>query len=148
MQIAKGIRIPTPFGGSIKTPAIETPPMSLPAKPDAHGRKALGLALGKDAAMVVGLIPYVGEIPQAMLEDMHEGEILSNLSADEFRTYVEYNKVFPSTVAMARTILFPKEVETAEQPAKIPGILPMPPQDGPPLPRMLNIYWPGAKAKA
>ena len=34
MQILPSIEIPTPFGGTISTPPLETPPLKLPAMPD------------------------------------------------------------------------------------------------------------------
>ena len=109
MKLFTGPRIPTPFGGEIKLPDLETPPLSLPAMPDARAAKAIGHGLGEDAAQLIGLIPWIGDIVEDILEDMHHAEIKQILSPDEYRKFAEYNKSFPSAVALARTLCF-KEV--------------------------------------
>ncbi len=144
MKILAGPRLPGPFG-SIKLPDLETPPIKLPSKPDAHARKAIGHAIGQDGATVVGLIPWVGEDIQAVLEDLHQAEIQQTLTTEEYRTFLQYNKLFPSTVAMGRTLLFKEVKTTKELPKGIKGLMPMSPKDGPPLPRSLGIKWLGGK---
>lgn len=109
MKIFTGPTIPTPFGGSIKLPDLETPPITLPKRPDDHARKAIGHALGEDAAQIVGLIPWVGDIAEDILEDLHHAEIKNILTTEEYRKFSEYNKTFPSAVAMVRALCF-KEV--------------------------------------
>ncbi len=108
MKIFTGPKIPTPFG-EIKLPDLETPPLSLPTKPDARATKAIGHGLGEDAAQIVGLIPWIGDIAEDILEDMHHAEIKKILTDDEYRKFVGYNKAFPTTIALARTLCF-KEV--------------------------------------
>lgn len=107
--IMSGIKIPTPFGGSISTPPIETPPLTLPKMPDDHARKAIGHALGEDASQIVALIPWAGDVLSDILSDLHYAEIVKILTPDEYQKFVEYNKMFPSSVAMVRTLCF-KEV--------------------------------------
>lgn len=109
MQIIPSIEIPTPFGGTISTPPLETPPLKLPAMPDERSAKAIGHGVGEDAAMIVGLIPWAGDVLADILIDMHHAEIKKILTADEYRKFAEYNKSFPTTVALARTLCF-KEV--------------------------------------
>jgi len=109
MQLIPSFKIPTPFGGTISTPPLETPPLSLPAMPDARTAKAIGHGLGEDAAQIVGLIPWVGDILEDILEDMHHVEIKNILTAEEYRKFAEYDKSFPTTVALARTLCF-KEI--------------------------------------
>ena len=109
MQIIPSIEIPTPFGGSISTPPLETPPLKLPATPDERIAKAIGHGVGEDAAMIVGLIPFVGDVLQDILVDMHHAEIKNILTDAEYRTFANYNKSFPTSVALARTCCF-KEV--------------------------------------
>ena len=109
MQIIPSIKIPTPFGGTISTPPLETPPLKLPAMPDAHARKAIGHGLGEDAAAIIGLIPWAGDILADILVDMHHAEIKEILTDAEYRTFAKYNKSFPTAVALARTFCF-KEV--------------------------------------
>uniref|UniRef100_A0A6M3M293 Uncharacterized protein n=1 Tax=viral metagenome TaxID=1070528 RepID=A0A6M3M293_9ZZZZ len=108
MKIFTGPEIPTPFG-VIKLPDAETPPLKLPAMPDARATKAIGHGLGEDAAQIVGLIPWIGDIIEDALEDSHHVEIKKLLNPDEYRRYAEYNKSMPTTVALVRTLCF-KEV--------------------------------------
>lgn len=109
MIIIEGIAIPTPFGGSIKTPNLETPPVKLPRMPDKRGMQAIGHGIGEDAAAIIGLIPWVGELAEDALQDCHDVEIKNILTVDEYREYSEYNKSLPSAVALARVFCF-KEV--------------------------------------
>ena len=109
MQIIPSIEIPTPFGGTISTPPLETPPLKLPAMPDERSAKAIAHGLGEDAAMIVGLIPWVGDVLADILVDMHHVEIKKILTDAEYRTFAEYNKSFPTAIALARTCCF-KEV--------------------------------------
>jgi len=108
MKILEGPSIPTPFGGSVKLPDLETPPIELPQMPDERGRKAIGHGLGEDAAQIVGLIPWIGDIVEDILEDLHHAEIKKILTADEYRKFAEYNKSFPTAIALARTLCFRK----------------------------------------
>ena len=106
MKIFSGPTIPTPFGGSIKLPDLETPPLKLPSIPDERGMKAIGHSLGEDVAQIIGIIPWVGGILEDILEDMHHAEIAKILTPDEYKKFTEYNKIFPSAVAMIRTLCF------------------------------------------
>ena len=106
MKIFEGPEIPTPFGGTIKLPDLETPPLSLPAMPDGRAAKAIGHGLGEDAAQLIGLIPWIGDIAEDILEDLHHAEIKDILTADEYREFAEYNKAFPTTIALIRTLCF------------------------------------------
>jgi len=108
MEIFTGPKIPTPFG-VIKLPDAETPPLKLPTMPDDHARKAIGHGIGEDAAAIIGLIPWVGEIVEDALQDMHHIEIKKILTDAEYHKFAEYNKSFPTAVALTRTLCF-KEV--------------------------------------
>lgn len=105
MKLFSGPTVPTPFG-TIKLPDLETPPLKLPKIPDDHARKAIGHGLGEDAAQIIGLIPWIGDIAEDILEDMHHAEIKKLLTAEEYRVFAEYNKSFPSAVAMIRALCF------------------------------------------
>jgi len=109
MQIISSIKIPTPFGGTISTPPLETPPLKLPTMPDARARKAIGHGIGEDLAEVVGAIPFAGSFIEDSLQDMHFAEIKKILTPDEYSKFSEYNKAFPSAIALARIFAF-KEV--------------------------------------
>lgn len=109
MKIIEGPTLPTPFGGTIKLPDLETPPLTLPKMPDERGRIAIGHSLGEDAAQIVGVIPWAGGVLEDLLEDMHHAEILKTLTPEEYSKFTEYNKSLPSTIAMIRVFCF-KEV--------------------------------------
>lgn len=108
MKIIEGPEIPTPFGGSIKLPDLETPPISLPKMPDEHAAKAIGHGVGEDAAALIGLIPWVGEIVEDALQDLHHAEIKKILTTEEYSKFAEYNKALPTSLALARTLCFKK----------------------------------------
>lgn len=109
MKIFSGPRIPTPFG-SIKMPDLESPPVMLPKMPDDRGRKAIAHGIGQDAAdAVIGIIPWVGDILADTIGDMHYAEIRKILTPEELDKFVEYDKMFPTTVALAKIFCF-KEV--------------------------------------
>lgn len=108
MKLFTGPKIPTPFG-EIKVPDAETPPIRLPKMPDERGKKAIGHGIGEDAASILGIIPWVGELAEDALQDTHHAEIRKILTAEEYRKFAEYNKSFPSAIAMIRTVCF-KEV--------------------------------------
>lgn len=106
MQLIPSLKLPTPFGGTISTPPLETPPLSLPAMPDARTAKAIGHGLGEDAAGIIGMVPFLGEIIEDALQDMHHVEIKNILTDAEYRAFANYNKSFPSAVALARALCF------------------------------------------
>ena len=107
MKLLSGPKVPTPFG-EIKLPDLETPPINLPKVPDERGRKAIGHGIGEDAASILGIIPWVGELAEDALQDMHHAEIKKILTDAEYREFAEYNKSFPSAIAMMRTVCFKK----------------------------------------
>jgi len=109
MKIIEGPKIPTPFGGEIKLPDLETPPIELPKIPDPRARKAIGHGIGEDLAQIVGVIPFVGPFIEDALEDMHHVEIKKILTPDEYSRFAEYNKALPSSLALARTLCFTRQ---------------------------------------
>lgn len=106
-KIFTGPEVPTPFG-KIKLPDIETPPLRLPTAPDERTRKVLGHGLGEDLSGVIALVPWIGDIIADALEDTHHAEIKKILTGEEYSRFAEYNKAMPTTVALARTLLFKK----------------------------------------
>lgn len=150
-QLLPSIRIPTPWGVSVHLPALETPPFQLPSKPNEAGKMAIKNAIAQDVADIAGtfleLIPPPFDVAidygRDMVVDLHAKEIKDTLSPAEYDCYLNYNKIFPSTVAAVRCTCF-KEVG-AKAKGKSEGIsnlIPMAPQSGPPLPQGLKIRWP------
>ena len=155
MNILPEIKLPGPaIIGQISLPALEAPPLQLPSKPSANGSKAIQHAIGADIAdfadTILEAIPgidIVGAILDPVrdsLQDMHSNEIYNLLDKDEYRCYLKYNKIFPSTIAAVRCTCF-QPVRTKTPAGKVTGlakILPMNPLDGPPLPQGMGVRWP------
>jgi hypothetical protein len=108
VKIVKGPKIPTPFG-EVQLPDLETPPIRLPSVPDERARKAIGHGLGEDAAQIIGLIPWIGDIAEDILEDLHHAEIKKILTSEEYDRFANYNKSFPTAIALIRALCF-KEI--------------------------------------
>ena len=108
MYILPSIKLPTPFGGEISLPALGPPPLEVPKILDERGVKAIGHGLGEDAAQLIGLIPWIGDIAADILEDLHKAEIKKILTPDEYDRFLQYDKVMPTTVALARIFCFEK----------------------------------------
>lgn len=108
MKIFSGPTIPTPFGGEIKLPDLETPPISLPKMPDERGKKVIGHGVGEDAAAIIGLIPWIGDLVADAIIDCHHAEIKKILTDEEYRQFAEYNKALPTAPALARVLCFRK----------------------------------------
>ena len=159
MNLLPSIAIPGPFG-TLHLPNLETPPLKLPAIPDARGKEGIKNAVGADIVdlsdTVLDLIPgadIVGGVLDPLRDSitaLHEKEILNILTKEEYSDYLDYNKIFPRSVAMARVMCF-KEVKNLKE-AKtagkgLAGLLPMSPAKGPPLPASFNVYWPKSETK-
>jgi hypothetical protein len=128
--------------------------------PDEHGRAALKQSIGADlidlSDTVLDLIPgadVVGGILDPVrdsIQAMHEKEILGILTKEEYADYLDYNKIFPRSVAVARVTCF-KEVKNLKEAKTVgkglAGLLPMSPAKGPPLPAAFHVYWPKSETK-
>ena len=156
MNILPSVTIPGPFG-TLHTPALETPPLKLPAMPDDHGKEAIRHSVGQDIAdlsdTILQAIPGADIVGAALdpirdsIVDLHAKEIRNILTPQEYDQYLEYHKIFPSSVSMARVMCF-KEVKSVKElnPKSIIGsLLPTSPKTGPPLPQGLNQTWPWNK---
>lgn len=108
MKLFEGPKIPTPFGGEIKLPDFETPPLELPKMPSDRQAKAIAHGLGEDATFVIALIPYVGDLVADTVVDMHHAEIKKILTPDEFSRFTEYDKGLPTSLALVRALCFEK----------------------------------------
>ena len=93
----------TPFG-RVKLPEIRLPEVH-EVKLDEHKREALRATVGIDAAQVFGIVPVVGDLIADVFEDTHAEVVRETLSDSEFRAYTKYDKLGPSTLAMARTFM-------------------------------------------
>lgn len=105
MKLLSAKPIPTPFG-TVHVPDIDTPPLRLPSAPTREGLAAIKHGIGSDLALVVGLVPIVGDVVADILEDLHEAEIHRILSKEHYERYKEYNKTLPSSIALARIYMF------------------------------------------
>jgi len=158
-QLLPSVEIPGPFG-KLHLPILETPPLKLPTIPDSHGKEGIRNAVGADlidaSDTILDLIPgadIVGGILDPVRDSitaLHEKEILNILTKEEYSDYLDLNKIFPRSVAMARIMCF-KEVKNLKE-AKtagkgLAGLLPMSPAKGPPLPAAFNVYWPKSETK-
>ena len=107
MAILAARPIVTPFG-KVTLPEVGLPPRLQPAAPDERAKAALRQALGEDLTYFVGLIPVVGALVADAIGDIHHREVVVLLSDEERKRFMEYNKFMFSTLAVARTLLFPR----------------------------------------
>lgn len=109
MIILPRITIPTPFGGSIHTAALETPPFRLPRTPDSRSTKIVLHGLGMDVSGLLKKIPVAGDIIGDMLADMHAAELRELLSDHEDKKFTEQNKLFPASIAAWKILALDKQ---------------------------------------
>ena len=95
--------IPTPFG-RVKLPEIKLPEVH-EVELDEHKRKVLKATVGIDVAQVFGIVPVVGDLVADVFEDTHAEVLRETLNDAEFRAYTKYDKLGPSTLAIARTFM-------------------------------------------
>ena len=93
----------TPFG-RVKLPEVKLPEIH-EVELDEHKREALKATVGIDAAQVFGLVPVVGDALADVIEDVHNEALRDTLNDSEIRAYTKYDKLGPSTLAMARTFM-------------------------------------------
>ena len=95
--------IVTPFG-RIKLPEVRLPELH-EVELDARKREVLKAAVGIDASQAVAIVPVVGDIIADTIEDIHQEALRETLNDAEFRAYTKYDKLGPSTLAVARTFM-------------------------------------------
>lgn len=93
----------TPFG-RVKLPEVKLPELH-EIELDARKREALKAAVGIDASMVIAIVPIVGDVIADIVEDVHQEAVRDTLNSEEMRAYTRYDKLGPSTLAMARTFM-------------------------------------------
>lgn len=93
----------TPFG-EVHLPSLSLPTrLTLPT--EERGKKALKHALGSDLSFIPGMIPIVGGAIADTLEDVHEAELKSLLTEEEFRRFLYHNKMNLASIAVIRAMM-------------------------------------------
>lgn len=93
--------IPTPLG-TVRIPEVK-PPGPTPPKIDSRRREAMKAAIAIDVSSVVGVIPIVGDAVADVVEDVYAAKLRESLTTEEMDKYIKYDKLGPSTLALART---------------------------------------------
>ena len=102
LPIVPGINMNTPFGG-VKLPELSLPKPSLPQMDDRR-KEAMKAAAVIDASFLVSLIPVVGDAVADNIEDTYGEKIRETLNGDELTTYMKYDRMGPSVLAMWRAL--------------------------------------------
>ena len=93
--------LPTPFG-TVRTPEIK-PPEPVPPKIDGRRREAMKAAIAIDLSFIVAVVPVVGDAASDVVGDIYTEKLKRVLTAEEFDLYIKYDRVGPSSIALART---------------------------------------------
>lgn len=94
---------PTPFG-EVKLPELK-PPKLRPLRLDQKQQDVVMATLGGDLALVVGLIPLVGDLAENTLRAWHEERVRELLTPEEFGRFFRWKKMGPATVAALRVFM-------------------------------------------
>ena len=103
----EGKLLPTPFG-RVELPGIREILPEFPPKPpemDERRSKAMQHAVAIDISSIIGWIPVVGDVVADIVEDLHGAELRKTLTKEEMELYTKYDKVSPSTIALARAFI-------------------------------------------
>lgn len=93
----------TPFG-KVVLPELALPKIKAPEMNEGH-KAALKASIGADLADVLKFIPAVGPIIAEPIQDTFMARINDALPAEEYRTYLGWEKKSPfSTIAVLQTI--------------------------------------------
>lgn len=94
--------IPTPFG-RVHLPEQE---IGLPKLPsfDEKSRAAMMHAVGIDLSMLVGSVPFVGDVVADVVEDLHVAELRKTLTPKQYDEFEKNDKVAPATIAVAKAL--------------------------------------------
>ena len=100
----ESVELLTPFGPII-TPHLTLPELSPPALDDRQ-RQAVKAAVAMDLAVLVAIIPVVGDIIGNAIQDTYRPQLQKLLAPSEAPGFNERNKVSPSnTVALLQAIV-------------------------------------------
>ena len=98
--VIESVDFPTPFG-TIQTPHL-TIPVPVPPTIDQRRKEIVKAALADDLAGLVEKIPLVGALAWPIVdavEDTYMVKVQELMTPDEWRTFREFDKVSPLTVA-------------------------------------------------
>ena len=93
-SLSSDFTVPTPFG-TVNLPRVERPKMGFP-QVDERRRKAVIHAFAADLSGVFSLIPYVGNLINEQLDDLHGAEIRRILTPEEYNRFERDDKKIPS----------------------------------------------------
>lgn len=94
-------QVRTPFGPA-RLPEVGLPDFQELAM-DQRRRDSMKAALATDVSSLVGIIPVLGDIVADVVEDTYAETIRRSLTPAELDTYMKFDKLGPSSLAMART---------------------------------------------
>ena len=100
--VIESIDFPTPFG-KVRTPGL-TLPVPVPPTMDQRRKEIVKAALADDLAGLVEKIPFVGAFAWPIadaVEDTYLVKLQELMTPEEWRTFKEFDKVSPLTVAAA-----------------------------------------------
>lgn len=100
LPVVEEVDLNTPLG-RIRLPEISAPAPMPPAL-NSRRKEAMKAAIGSDISSVVGVIPVVGDVVSDVVEDVFGEKIRNSLNKAELDRYMKYDKMGPSTLAMAR----------------------------------------------
>jgi hypothetical protein len=93
----------TPFG-NVTLPELILPKIKAPEMTEGH-KAALKASIGRDVAGAIEFIPAVGPLIAEPISDTFLGQINDSLTAEEFKTYLGWEKKSPwSILALLQTI--------------------------------------------
>jgi len=95
--------LPTPLG-RVTTPEIGLPEISVLAL-DTRKREAIKATLAIDFSSAIALFPGVGDAIADVIEDTYGAKLRELLTDSERRNYAKFDKLGPSTVAIARVFM-------------------------------------------
>lgn len=97
------INLATPLG-SVTTPEIGLPEISVLTL-DTRKREAIKATLAIDFSGAIALFPGIGDVIADVIEDTYGAKLRELLTDSERASYAKFDKLGPSTVAVARAFM-------------------------------------------
>lgn len=101
LPVLEEVDMNTPLG-QVRLPEVSAPEPNFPVL-DSRKMEAMKAAIGTDISSVIGIIPAIGDVVSDIVEDVFGEKIRKTLTPGELTTYMKFDKLGPSTYAMART---------------------------------------------